>query len=644
MRVAAALQMLSETTKQAILEEQDKRVGHSPLSLAERLRDADYLTRLYHAMSKAEQEVIRLFFLEAAQGFFSKRQWDRLNRSAHTVRSLALNKLRRLGIVLTLRKLWGEVGYGMPRETRKSLFPVCLPLQHRTSEEKALVEPLQQAPVYYIPSGRGIHLDIVGLLLGLREHPVQLTRNGTVPQRHLLQWTEHIALRPEHVTGWLDRLFPSAHKAGKLPQSSVLLDLMMRLQLIRPQGKMLSFSPSGAAEWLENSPSERRQQIKQMLLEHYVPEEPWFEALLELMDQQPPGNWQPLDLLLAQLRSWGYGLPEDAESVAKDQWLHPLLGFGWIELGEDADSRLWWRWSSLDESGAGAGWYLEPGGVLLALPGTALADIWRLSETGALSFAGSVVRCKLEASRVQAWIGRGGRVEEILELLQGGCLHPLPEIVIDQVRRWAEAVKRIRLEAAVKVTVGDPRLLEELAAIPVLRPYMQEVIAPDAFLVSPEQYPELLERLRQCGYAPGLEPALEALKTRADMEPAADPVQNDDAPGLFASERSWTGYKVENVFPELYENVPQLAALPGMWTRHFQAYHPQTLRDMCKRAQELAIEILVEDQHGAEWRGVPTKVEVEMGYWYVTLEHQRKRKRYRLEEIRKARIQLPDVF
>ncbi|MCK9906837.1 hypothetical protein MXD63_43445, partial [Frankia sp. Cpl3] len=98
------------------------------------------------------------------------------------------------------------------------------------------------------------------------------------------------------------------------------------------------------------------------------------------------------------------------------------------------------------------------------------------------------------------------------------------------------------------------------------------------------------------------------------------------------------------VFPERFESMPEISRLPKMWTQHYQAYHPQTLRDLFKRAHELQIEVRIEHTNGGESQGIPRSVEAEMGYWYITLESERKKQRYKLEEIGRVRLMLPDYL
>jgi hypothetical protein len=418
---------------------------------------------------------------------------------------------------------------------------------------------------------------------------------------------------------------------------NVVLDLAMRLNLVRAEENTLRLAQADVAIWLEQPDAERRESILQLLLQFYLPPQPWYEAFAFAMKQHQGEQWSSVELLLNKLRRAGYDLPEDAGVEIARRWLHPLLGFGWIQLGYGEEQQLFWRWNPLHQQPAADGWYVEPTGDVILTPLVPLVRIWELSRFGRILFSGDLLRCELEAEKIKAFVGNGGSEQQILAALQERCMHPLPESVEELVRKWAESARQIRLERVVRVRTVNPRLLAELREMPSLQPFLTQVISDTDFLISVEQESAFAEMLRRYGFEP------QTWKAR-DAEQSLQRAHATEGTGLFASQRPWEGYLVENVFPDRYENMPQVMMIPKMWTQHYQAYHPQTLRDLFKRAQELYIEVRVEDHHGIEWQGIPQKVEVEMGYWYVTLEAGRKKQKYRLEDINRVKIVLPEYL
>ncbi len=617
--------------------EQDQRLGFSSeLDLEDRLTAADYLEKLWQTCSEMEQDVIRLFLYQAAQGLLTKKQWDRLT-SQHQVRlTLGLTRLRRIGFILTVRKLWSEVGFVMPQEIREFLLSR---LYSANLKEKTLVSIEPQALSYYTASGRGIHLDLFGLLLFVRDHETPLTQKNTIHRRVLQKLEHRFSLREEHVAGWFHTLFSPAIKESYQPETAVILDLALRMGLLRIEQNRLLLVAERVAEWMDLPPTIRWSREYQLMLDTYLPAEPWLEAFAITMKQEFGEQWVEIDQVLMQLRTMGYELPVDALSVLKEQWLHPLLGFGWIQLGERED-RCYWRWNAFLRVESADGWYVQPTGEMIVPPLVSLNKLWELGRLANISFDGEWIKATLDAQLVQQFMSQGSTWQEAVDFLQEGSAYPLPEEVAELLRRWSEKAKQIFLERLVRVRVAEPQLLDEMVQVPLLAPYLRERISPTDVILSVEAEKELTAALRRCGY--------DVILSGADLQKQPPAVlernETSEDAGLFTDHRQLAGYRVENIFPETEEGLGSLQSLPKMWTRHYQTYHPQTMRDLCRRAMELGLEVRIERKNGEEWQGIPQRVEVEMGYWILTMESNRKRKSCRLEEIGRAQIVLPEYL
>lgn len=116
------------------------------------------------------------------------------------------------------------------------------------------------------------------------------------------------------------------------------------------------------------------------------------------------------------------------------------------------------------------------------------------------------------------------------------------------------------------------------------------------------------------------------------------------ARGLLLIERPWDGYAIENTFPAQDEAMPQLATLPKMWTQHFQSYHPQSLRDLLKRAAELQLEVEIQLTDQERLHGLPVEVKLDMGYWVVSISGPHGKRSYRLDDLGRVRIVVPDYL
>ncbi len=629
-RVQQCVEYLSHSTRQAMRDEHEKRLGiHDERDVHVRLADPAFAAEVWKQASEPERQAIRLFVTSSARGFFRKREWDRLSAKNHRHLAVGLNRLRRLGLVLTVRKMWSEIGYLMPREVREHLTCCLLP-------EAESPSPAPKTLPYYITAGRGLHLDLFAVLLFIRDNDVPLTQKGGLHRRVRQKMAALLSLDRSHVDGW--KLPPLADEEPDGLPLDVVLDVALRLGLVRPQEKRLVLAERRVLQWLDMTPEQSWEQLYELAAEQYLPHEGWWDALALWMKRSPQEQWHSLDSMLRSLAEAGFVLPDEAKRRVVDEWLHLLLGFGWIQLGTAADGALYWRWNSLPRLPREEGWFIDPAGGITIPPLVPLQAVWALSRFCPLAFDGDLLRGELQAKPLQAFLAAGGTERQAVETLRQSCAHPLPEAVGQLIAMWGKNARQIQLEPLVRVRTAHPGLLEELRQIEAFQPYLQMVISPTDFLVTPAQEANLLALFRAYGYEP------QAGAPMREEREAADSTEDVPAAGLFAVDRPWDGYAVENTFPDQWEGVPQAAALPKMWTQHFQSYHPQTLRDLLQRARELELEVQLRLSGGQMWEGIPRQVAVEMGYWHLTLEERSGKRRCRLDEIDRVRILLPDYL
>lgn len=632
MRVQESLEYLSETTQQAILVEQTKRFGlEHEADLASRLLDPQFLGRAWEQAGELERTVIQLFVTRATRGFFSKRSWERETAKEHRHLSVALTKLRRLGLILTVRKMWSEIGYFMPQEVREQMTVYLLP-----EASEAFVSVSKTLP-YYIAAGRGIHLDLFGLLVFIRDNQVPVTQKGTVHRRMSQKMMSLISLSDEQVKGLV--LAPLDQEAREGLALTVVLDLALRLGLVQMNDRRLVIQPYQIQRWLAQPPLKRWEQLYAFITEHYLPHGGWWDAFAEVMKRVPLDQWCFLDKQLSMLEKAGLALPEEAKSLVLEQWLHVLTGLGWIQLGMDDEQQIFWKWNSLPRLTDEEGWFVDPAGSITIPPLVPLRDVWEISKICQLQFDGPLIRGELQARMLQTYLAAGGTEERIMDILRSACAHPLPEALAEVISQWARTARQIQLEPCFRVRTAHSGFIEEWREIPDFHPFLTQVISPTDFLISPDQEAALLATLRQFGYeAQVLTPAA-TLPENAGVQ--AEPATRN---GLFLIERPWDGYAVENTFPEQLEGMPEIGSLPKMWTQHFQSYHPQSLRDLFKRAAELHLEVEFQQKGKDRLLGKPIEVRVEMGYWMVTMELKTGKHRYRLDDFDRVRIVVPEYL
>ncbi|WP_419879000.1 hypothetical protein [Brevibacillus centrosporus] len=633
MRVQDSLEYLSETTRQAIMVEQTKRFGAADdQNLSTRLQDPQFLRCVWEQASDIERNVMKRFVIASTRGFFSKRAWEREAASDQRQLTVGLTRLRRLGLVMTVRKMWSEIGYLMPQEIREQITSFML------AEPSRAFVTLSKTLPYYITGGRGIHLDLFGLLLFIRDNQVPVTQKGTIHRRMSVRMAGIISLADEHCAGLT--LAPLDQEEREGLALTVALDIAIRLGFIHVQNKHLSIRPQEVRRWMAQSSPDRWRGLYEQVAAQYLPHGDWWEAFSLLMRQAPLDQWCSLAEQMHILKEAGFSMPADAEQLIASKWLHLLLGMGWIQLGSDSENQLYWRWISLPHLTAEEGWFIDATGAITIPPLVPLLHVWEISRFCTIHFDGPMIRGEIQAKEVQAYLASGKTEEQIIDFLRAGCVHPLPEALVETISHWAKTARQIQMEPYYRVRTAHAGFLEEWKEIADFQPFLLQIISPTDFLIALSQKSQLVELLREYGYEP------QVLSQTPDFFETADQTaEGANAPaGWFVVERPWDGYAVENTFPDPLEGMGEVAALPKMWTQHFQSYHPQSMRDLLKRASELQLEVEIGRAGKDKLRGLPTEVRIEMGYWTVLLAGEGGKKRYRLDDIERVRIVVPDYL
>ncbi|MBO8163183.1 MAG: hypothetical protein H0Z34_05575 [Brevibacillus sp.] len=642
MRVYDCYRLLDEKTRRAIAAEQEHRAGEKLPGTAEsRLCDPRLVDRMWQSLNEIEQTAARCFLLHAGQGFLTRKQWMEMADHIHAHLPIGLTGLNRIGFVLTGRKRWSEIGYVMPYEVRQRLLRMLL-----EEAGESTCPSKDEKLFHYTTGGRGIHLDLFSLLTYVRDQEVPITRQQTIHRRVLHKLTPLISCDDQYVKAWFDRLFPIDVKNVYQPGLAVVLDLALRLGLVCITDNQLVLAEEAVADWLAQPVSDQRQQLMKMLTSCYLPNESWLEVLVLKMENSGTDRWVSLNAAIRTLVRAGFPVPEKAVERALAEWLYPLLGLGWLHLCRDEAGEWWWRWQQAGDEAEvqRTAWYVEPTGDVIGPPFVSLAELWTLSKLGLLCFEGELFRCTLAADRVQAFVLAGGSMTEIERFLTSRCPYPLPNGLRNQLAGWIAQAGRICIEAWGRVRTADRGMLEELSSIPLIRPYIWETVSETDFLFPLSRQADLLSALKQCGYQPQLDETLNIRNQpqAGEWQRQQEAVTVETRSGLFPISPPWYSYQPISRFPDRLEAMPELASLPRMWTRHFQPYHPQTMRDLFKRAQELKLGVRIETIDGSEWEGTPRKLEVEMGYWSITMEVEQKTQKVRLDHIKRVRLLLPD--
>ena len=107
-------------------------------------------------------------------------------------------------------------------------------------------------------------------------------------------------------------------------------------------------------------------------------------------------------------------------------------------------------------------------------------------------------------TRESIWRALDGGIPigSIVSFLQRASRGKAPQNVLRTLGDWARRHGEIQLERSAVLRTTDEQLLQELRALPEVRPFIKEFLSPRVALIDPQDLERLLEILRRLGYAP----------------------------------------------------------------------------------------------------------------------------------------------
>jgi len=146
-----------------------------------------------------------------------------------------------------------------------------------------------------------------------------------------------------------------------------------------------------------------------------------------------------------------------------------------------------------------APFHADPGAVL------------RLEQLAEPVQAGPARVYRLTRDRFRAALDAGADADTLLRFLEQTSDAALPQNVTYTLREWAGQYGRVRLEPAtlLRTPAGDEPLMQELRAARRIAPLLDEALSPTVSTVAPENVAALAARLREDGFMPRVESAVD---------------------------------------------------------------------------------------------------------------------------------------
>ncbi|MCM3495447.1 MULTISPECIES: helicase-associated domain-containing protein [Paenibacillus] len=460
--------------------------------------------------------------------------------------------LRRRGWIKAASKGWNEWEY-------------CIPF-HKLGFLQSSFGGLQAVPSAGEPSkllqeGRaGISLDVFNTLVYAEKTSLAVTSRGVLHKKHIRRLEEIAALSPNDLDPAVLRF--TQHEAYP-PQIALILDLLQSLGLAAIQRHGLIIDRRALGEWLELSREAMDNRILFILMERCTPENPAYQHFVwRLCDPSLTcGRWIDPGLLLSDSHDGsqkedGAGTISRLHAGEAFPWLRLLAGCGYIDLGENDDGRIVFRWrmtplpalfGGFANSEAGSGrLYIQPDFDILIPPDVpytlrfqAALFTERLSDD-----VMSVYRLTRDSVMEAARAGIGP--EQIIQLLEKGAAAGFPDHVRTAIVQWGMGADDSENRPGHRLQLGNADLADGADGGSSRYPLPWSLDSAAAVIT---------ERAGSIG--------------EAENEPD----------------------EVDERLPDIRSLLPDLTRIPAMWTKDWRAYHSSTAKQMMEQALALSVKL-----------------------------------------------------
>ncbi|WP_134698561.1 hypothetical protein [Ammoniphilus sp. YIM 78166] len=578
MKWTETVSMLSDRVTKQIISEHGKQA--EDLSF---LLDPQYVQLCWDRFSVSEQEVINYFLLEKGEDFITYRELEQEGHPlAHAKYRVSLTKLRRLGFVFTLRRMWGEQAYGIPRELL-TLFRQILVAEQVSWESST---PLMASLSYHILE------DILQAVNNVRYTPLELTKKATITKKSMRQLVEGCHLP-------IEALAAMAKQAVTVPpyqeHEVVFLDMLLKWELLQVEPTQVQLGDMES--WVNRSFAELQNQCLD-LLASYMELCPrlqfYWDITRNLKSRQP----YSLEAILASM-----GRFAPARDKVIKNWLQPLEQLGLL-YAQTVGTDTIWAWNIKEEIGSSI--YVQPNFDVILPSYSSMRLKWELLAFTRVSARAEMWTLALDRYEVQRYIENGGSASELVSRLEQNSATPIPPSIVNGVSTWAQEAQQISFVDCRLMVVSHPDLAADMERIASISRHLQGKIGDRTFIVSVAKWQELQEELEKRGYLTG------TIKNLLEEKEAKEPAKLH----LFKATSVLTDYQVDSVFPDLEDAIPGLRQLPKMWLANYSQYHESTLREMIQQASLLRLELQLQWK-GKDYRLYPQSIVNKNGYWFL---------------------------
>ncbi|MBP1156113.1 MULTISPECIES: helicase-associated domain-containing protein [unclassified Paenibacillus] len=540
--------------------------------------------------------------------------------------------LLRKGLIFSFRKTWGEPVYLLPENGFGLWQKILFPDANVSPPDSVVLTGIEPFEVVKADIRRGLFQTLVFAA----QQGLKLTQNGILHKKQLQKWGELIPLNETLLQGTPIKY---AYADTYPLKTAVMLDILLRLQLVAPDGETLKIQSRALKSWLDRSVSEQHHLLYGIWKRLTLPTEAWLQHAVSVLERTDSEEWVPLNGLLTWLEKERL-LPNSDDEEKSEQrisrlqkeWLDPLAALGWLEKGMQLSGNTFYRWrvnplhpdkalqESLEEDGR---IMVQPDFDILVPPDVPEAVCWELCCMSDPAAFDQVSIYKLSKTSVRRALENGRTAEEMVNFLEAHALYGVPDHIRLAISEWAKPFGKTSFASTLLLRCDDEETAATIAKLPHTAKYIREAIGVKDFIVAESDLQPLAAALEKAGYMPELPHVLtgkngaghgKAYPKLTEVKPQEDMAVSLMEKGLIYSRNSAHLYQLESRLPEVADLYPDLKDIPPMWLRDYRTYHASTRKEMVEKAIEMKTLLQIR-LNGTDYRIAPRKVQDTRGTW-----------------------------
>jgi len=537
MKLITYLEQLTPSTLKKILNEHGKNLeGKSPNELVTELNhwltQAENLQMVDQQMTKEEKEVLSYFIYQIPNQILPYRRLDKwpgsINRDQF---EYGITKLRRKGMIFTLRRSWGELAFIIPED----LFQAWHRFYFRDVIEK-ITEISISSHAAQDSIQENLQEDMFRLLSYIQLEQVPITQKGTIHKRHISRMVAQLSINQALIAG-----FPFKQKYGSKAypkQIGLLLEMGFSIGLIE---RITFLTVTKKAEaWHEMDFQNRMDYLMSSIRTIYDPSDIFLYHVFYFLFHLPKNRWFSFSHLVHHLaHKLKRPIGEEMLKRLEKEVILPLQAFGWLEQDKDLGKEWLIRWKKTEEEELKQ-LYVQPNYEIL-VPHT-FPHYLRLTleHFAVLHHRDQFNRYLLTKESMMKGLGNGLSRESILVFLEKYSAVPISDNVKTTMADWSKNYGTIAFLDVRILKCENETVATQVKQAPRLQEWIIGELNATHLIIKREKFDELLQYITQLGFYPKKEIWTEEKFYQAQVK--EDEIEDVEW-------RRNKEYRIENLFP-----------------------------------------------------------------------------------------------